>query len=73
MSFLIISHLAALRDCDVNFGFVVGSDRRVLDLPQHQHAVDDTAEHDVLAVEEITLGAGQKELTAIGVLSTVGH
>jgi hypothetical protein len=34
----------------------------VLDLAHGEHAVDDLAEDDVLAVEEVAFGGGDKEL-----------
>ena len=60
--------MARLAYDDVNFWFVVCSHRSVLNLPDHQHPVDDSAEHDVFAIEIITLGCGDKELATIGIL-----
>ena len=65
-------HFAALRDDDGGFGFVVGAGRHVLDLAHDQEAVEDLAEDDVLAVEEVALGARDEELTAVRVRSAVG-
>ena len=62
------SHLSTLRHGDRDFWFVVRSDRRVLDLTDDEHPVDDAAEHDVLPVQEVALGRRDKELTAVRVL-----
>ncbi len=57
-----VSHLSALRDGDGDLGPVVGAGGDVLDLPHDEEAVDDAAEHDVLLVQEVALGARDEEL-----------
>lgn len=44
-----------------------------LDALDDVHALDDAAEHDVLAVQPRRLHGGQEELAAVGVWSSVGH
>ena len=67
------SHLAGLTDDDVDFWFVVCTHGSVLDLPHHEHPVDNPAEHDVFAVQEVTLGCRDEKLAAVAVFPTVGH
>ena len=63
------SHLSTLRDRNVHFRFIVGSDRRIFDFSHHQHAIDDAAEHHVFVVQEVPLSTGQEELTTVSVLN----
>ena len=63
--------MSTLRDGNAHLGLVVGSGGNVLDLSHHKQTVDDLAEHDVLAVEEVAGGAGHEELTAVGVGAAV--
>lgn len=66
-------HLTTLTNADRQARFVIGSDRNVFNFPHNQQSVNDSAEHDVLVVQEITFGAGDEELTAVRVLAAVGH
>ena len=56
------SHLSALRYGDLYLWPVVGAGGDVLDLPHDEEAVDDAAEHHVLLVKEVALGACYEEL-----------
>ena len=62
------SHLSTLRDSNVHFRFIVGSDRSILDLSDDKHSIDDPAEHHVFVVQEVPLGAGQEELATVSIL-----
>jgi hypothetical protein len=59
------SHLSAFGNIDVDLGLVVGAHRYVFDLPEDEEAVDDSAEDDVLPIQELTLGAGDEELATV--------
>lgn len=49
-------------DLHCQFRPVIGTCGHVLDFPEREHAVDDFAEDDVFAVEEVALGGGYEEL-----------
>lgn len=51
---------------------VVWTSGNVLDLSEGEHPIDDFAEYDVFAVQEIALGRRNEELAAIGVGSRIG-
>lgn len=67
------SHLTTLTDNDRQSRLVVGSDGNVLDFSHDQQSVNHAAKDDVLVVQKVTFGAGDEELTAVGVLATVCH
>ena len=50
---------------------IVRTCRDVLDLAEREHAVNDSAEDDMLAVQEVALRGGDKELAPIGVRAGV--
>jgi len=59
--------LSALRDDDWQLRFVVRSRGHVLNAAYCEHAVDDLAEHDVLVVQPLGLGARDEKLAAVRV------
>lgn len=65
--------LAALHDLDGVLGLVAGALGDVLDLVDNVVALEDLAEHDVLAIQPRGDGGGDEELGAVGVLAGVGH
>ena len=67
------SHLAGLTDDDVDFWFVVCTHGSVLDLPHHQHPVNNPAKYHVFPVQEVTLGCRDEKLTSVGVFPTISH
>lgn len=58
-------HFTTLRDDDRYLGLVVWPGGHVFNLSHNQHAVNDSAEDDMLSIEKVTLGAGDEELTAV--------
>ena len=67
------SHLAGLTDNDVYFGFVVWTNRSILNLSHHQHPINNSAKHDVFPIQEVTFRCRDKKLATVGVFPTVGH
>lgn len=59
-------------DLHRQLGSVVGTGGNVLDLSEREHPIDDFAEYDVFAIQEVALGRRNEELTTIGVRSRVG-
>lgn len=49
-------------DLHREFRPIVRARRDILDFAQREHAVDNFAEHDVLAIQKVTLGGRDKEL-----------
>lgn len=66
-------HLTALLDGDAQFRLRIGAHRYVLDLTQHQHTVQNSAEHHMLAIEKFTRVAGYEKLAAVRILARVRH
>jgi len=67
-----VSTLATVFDDNLLGGFAaLGAEG--LDLLDNVHALDDLAEHDVLAVQPLGLGGANEELRAVGVGSSVSH
>ena len=62
-----------MRYDDGDFGFVIGPRGNVFDLSDDEQSFDDASEDHVLGVEKVAFGAGDEELTAVGVLARVGH
>jgi hypothetical protein len=62
-----------MHTCDFHceLGTIVCARRYVLDLAQRKHPVDDLSKHNVFAVEEVTFGCGDEELTPVCVRSRV--
>lgn len=69
---ILAGKLAAVHDSHVLEG-LVGLSLHVFDLANHTLAVDDLAEHDVLAIEVGSGDGGNEELTAVGAGPGVGH
>jgi len=67
-----VSTLATVFDDNLLGGFAALR-AEGLDLLDNVHALDDLAEHDVLAVQPLGLGGANEELRAIGVGSSVSH
>ena len=67
------SHLPTLGNDDGYFGFIVGTRRNVLDLPDNQQPLDDSAKDHVLGIEKVAFGARDEELAPVGVLAGIGH
>lgn len=44
---------------------VIRTGRHILDFAQCQHSIDDFAKHDMLAIEEVAFGCGDKKLSGI--------
>ena len=67
--------LAALLDGDRQSWLIIRLYRYILYLPEDQHRllVQQLAKHDVLSVQPVRLGTGDKELAAIRVRAAVGH
>ena len=64
--------LTAVGNNDLFSGLATVSAHR-LDLLDNVHALDDSAEYDVLAVQPLAWHSGQKELRTIGSWTSVGH
>ena len=64
--------LATVSDDDL-LGGLAGLGAKALDLLDNVHALDDLAEHDVLAIQPLGLGSAEEELASVGVGSSVGH
>lgn len=66
-------YLARVDNLDGLVGAVVRRGGVSLDLLNEVHALENLAEHDVLAVKPGSVDGGQEELRAVGVLAGVGH
>ena len=64
--------LATVSNDDL-LGGLAGLGAEALDLLDNVHALDDLAEHDVLAIKPLGLGSAEEELASVGVGSGVGH
>ncbi|TGZ45636.1 hypothetical protein DBV15_04718 [Temnothorax longispinosus] len=70
---LLSLHLSTLRYRHRNLWLIVRSSRNILHFPHNEKTIDNSTKDNVFAVQEITLGARNEELTAVGVLAAVRH
>jgi len=66
-------HLSAFDYFYSQLGPIVRTRGYILDLPQCQHTVNNLAEHNVFAIEEVAFGRRDEELTTICIRSRIRH
>ncbi len=67
------SHFSTLTDDHWEFRLIIRARGNVLNLPYNEEAFHNLPKHNMLSIEKVTLGTGNKELAAVGVGSTVGQ